>query len=808
MDKFAHLHLHTEYSFLDGMSKVWDTPAKEKGALIKRLEDIEQKYCAITDHGSTAGWVRFDKACKAGNIKPIFGVEGYYCNDRHKRGLPEEDKLKAHRGLTNAKDKKAATKKRETELGLNRRSHFCAHAMNKKGLIEIQSTLTEASTNGFYYRPRWDWELLKTMNNCIVSSACAGGIINYHLDVMHPENENIDAAYEEAKKWKEQFKDRFYIELMAIDWDKQERLDEISYKIAKDLDIPIIITNDSHYVYPEDWETHDILLAIQSSRWSDFSSKDILNDPNRMRYSMRDLYVKTRKEMFKSFRKHHKWMPKAEISEALTRTLEVAERCYHDIIKKKMIMPKVEIKPTHLKPKYDKYTDEQKYMLSIIFKGWKRKIIPFIGKDDLHIYKERLNTELKMIMKQGFTPYFLLCNDMMQFTDSQGIERGPARGSSAGSLVAYLMDITMIDPIPHGLLFSRFIDPNRTDFPDVDMDFEDARRHEVVQYFMDKYGEDKVAILGNNMVFKAKMTLKDVARLYHVNLFETQKICELVVERSGADSRLSFCLDDTFKQFDFAKEYKKKHPQVARFAGLLEGITKQQGAHAAGVIIADGSLSQYTATRKFGKDSNFRVSYMDKHDAEDIGILKMDVLGLNTMGIIAEAKRLISETEGAKVNIEDICRDVTYNGGEKEVYDEFANARTTGIFQFMSPGLTRLAKQMKIERFSEISDATALHRPGPIHCLEPNTLIRIKEQNLTLERLYGKNFKIDVYDHNSKKLAEKTGRVIKTGKQQLFKVTTKSGKVIECTKDERFNIGNGKYKKLKDLCTGDSVYYI
>jgi DNA polymerase-3 subunit alpha len=715
MDKFAHLHLHTEYSFLDGYSKVWDTPSKSKGKLITRLEEIGQEYCAITDHGSTAGWIRFDKACKGSNIKPVFGVEGYYCNDRFTKGLTEEQKLKAIRGITNPSEKKKAVKAYEKKLGLSRRSHFVALAMNGKGLIEINNTLSLAATEGFYYRPRWDWDLAKRLDNCIISSACAGGIINWHLQIDDFENKDEESAWEEAKKWKKHFKDRFYIELMSIDWPRQELVDKISYKIAKDLDIPMIITNDSHYAYPEDWEAHDILLAIQSTRWEDLNSKDVLNDPNRMRYDMQDLYVKTRKEMFKSFRKHHKWMPKEEITLALNNTLEIAEMCHHDINKKSMIMPVFDVPEVNLNKKYDDKTKLERYFLKLVFRGWKKKIIPHIPEDKISTYKKRLNSELKQIMKQGFTPYFVLCNKLMKWVDSQGIARGPARGSSAGSLVAYLMDMTMVDPIPFNLLFSRFIDPNRTDYPDVDMDFEDTRRHEVVQYFMDTYGSDKVAILGNNMIFKAKMSLKDVARLYHVNLKETQDVCDLVVERSGADSRLSFCLADTFEHMKNAQVYKKNYPKVVKFASELEGLTKQQGVHAAGVVISDVPMTEYTALRRFDKNSEFRVTMIDKHDAEDIGLLKMDVLGLNTMGIISECKKLIKENHGEDIDLEDLCRDVAYNGGDKEVYEAFARAETIGIFQFSSQGLTRLSYLMKIDKFSEISDATALHRPGPIH---------------------------------------------------------------------------------------------
>jgi DNA polymerase-3 subunit alpha len=730
MDKFCHLHLHTEYSFLDGFSKVWDTAAKEKGVLIKRLEEIEQPYCAITDHGSTAGWVRFDKACKKGNVKPIFGVEGYYCNNIANKGLEESEKLKAIRGVSGARERKQAVRKREAELGLSRRSHFVALAMNQDGLIEIQKTLTTACVDGFYVRPRWDFNMIKQMRNCIFLSGCHGGIFNYWGNFM---NEAMKAGdkksakymkslmYDEAAEWKAALGDRLYIELMAIDWKRQEESDLNMYQLANKLDIPIVITNDPHYVYEEDWEGHDVLLALQSSRWTDLDTKDVLNDPKRMKYDMHDLYVKTRKEMFKSFRKHHQWLPKDEVSSALSRTLEIAERCHHDVIKKKMIMPVIKVPNVKgLPEKYEENTKLERYFLALAFNGWKRKVIPHIPKKKLKTYKERFYEEIRLIMKLGFTPYFILCNRLMKWVDENEISRGPARGSSAGSLVSYLLDITMIDPIPHDLLFSRFIDPNRTDFPDVDMDFEDTRRHEVVQYFIDTYGADRVAMLGNNMVFKSKMALKDVSRLFKyeydtITMSEIQHMCDLVIERSGADSRLSFCLEDTFKQFDFAKEFKSKYPKVAKFSQQLEGMTKQQGVHAAAVVIADGDINQYTALRPFDKNSNFKVSQMDKHDAEDIGILKMDVLGLNTMGIIAETKRLIKSRHGKNIDIEDLCRDVSYTGGDPKVYRTFADAKTVGIFQFMSPGLTRLSKQVQVEKFGEISDATALHRPGPIH---------------------------------------------------------------------------------------------
>jgi len=729
-DNFAHLHLHTEYSYLDGFTSVWNDADKLPGLVVKRLKEIEQEYCAITDHGVTAGWVRFWKALSKNGIKPCFGVEGYYCNNRMVKGLTDEQKLSVVRGITDPKKKRAAIKSGESKLGLDRRSHFVALAMNEDGLVEIQKTLSSAGTEGFYKRPRWDWELMQSMKNCIISSACYGGVINYWFNLGKP-----DKAYEEAEKWAKEFKGRFYIELMAIDWDQQAEADVKLYKLAKDLDLPLLITNDSHYAYPADWEAHDILLALQSSHLEDLLTKDVLNDPNRMRYSMHDLYIKSRKEMFNSFRRNHKWMDKKEVSKALDNTMEVAQRCHHEIIRKRMIMPvlKVPVLKGKMPKSWEGKSDLEKYFYYLVQKGWDAKIKPNLEYIDTKEYRDRLKYEMEEITRQGFTPYFLLTHRLMKWSDSQGIVRGPARGSSAGSLVAYLLGITMIDPIPFKLLFSRFIDPNRTDFPDVDMDFEDRRRHEIIQYFIDTYGLNNVAILGNNVSFKPKMALKDIARLYKVDIGETQRICDLVVQRSGADSRLSFCLEDTFKQFPFAQEYAAKYPKVAQFAGMMEGLTKSFSVHAAGVIIADGDINRYTALRKFDKNENFRVAFMDRYDAEDIGILKMDVLGLNTMAIIGEAQRLIKERHNVDINLEDMCRDVAYRGGDEKVYEGFARADTVGIFQFSSPGLTRLSKQLKIDKFSEISDATALHRPGPIHSGAMNSYPSLKFKKVKAE---------------------------------------------------------------------------
>jgi DNA polymerase-3 subunit alpha len=834
MDNFAHLHVHSEYSFLDGYSRVWDTASKTPGDLIKRLKELDQKYCSITDHGSTAGWVRFDKAMKKSDLIPIFGVEGYYTEDRKVRGLSEELKLNVTRGLDTVAAKKKAIRNYEKRNGLSKRAHFIALALNEDGIYEILKTLSIASTEGFYYRPRHDFELIKEMKNCIFTSACAGGILNCYLAPLVDDakkmktiipdsvfNRAYESALIEAKKWKDTLGDRFYIEIQSLDWADIAHYNMMDYRIAKELNIPMVLTTDSHYSYPQDYEAHDILLALQSTHYENIS-KDVLNDPNRMRYEMKDLFIKSRKEMFSYFYRRNKLehYPKAVITEAMNNTLVIAERCHHGINKKKMIMPNLAIPSYQSTNKFP--NDEKKdYFWYLIKVGWAKKIAPYVKKENIPEYMERIKYEFEEITRQGFTPYFILVYDLMKWVDKQGIARGPARGSSAGSLIAYLLNITMIDPIPHKLLFSRFIDPNRTDFPDIDMDFEDYRRREIVQYFIETFGVDSTAVLGTNMVFKPKMALKDVGRLYGVPLNEIQELCNLVVQRSGADSRLSFCLHDTFDQFEYAKVFQTKYPNVARFSADLESKTCRQGVHAAGVVIADGDIRKYTSLRYDKRQKDFLVTTIDKHDAEDIGLLKMDILGLNTMTILNEAKKLVKLNHNADIDLESIVRDVTYNGGDADVYKEFANGNTIGIFQFQSPGLTRLAVNTKIDKFSEIADAVSLHRPGPIHCLGlGQKILRYNytdggefgpepcEEWVEIGAMVGQKWGVITYDHNKDMCCVKEGLIHSTGKRKVYKVKTKSGKELVCTEDERFMVDIGKYKKLKDIALGEKIYYI
>ena len=775
---FVHVHLHTEFSYLDGLSKIWDVAAKKPGDLVNRIKELGQKYCAITDHGSTSGWTRFDKAMKKLELVPIFGVEGYFCDDNKVKGLSEEQRLKAGRGLV-GKDKRAATRELERKLGLDKRAHFTCWAMNEDGIIEILKTQSIAATDGFYYKPRWDFGLIKQMKNCMFGSACAGGILNYYLNKKGKTDEihnfidsAIDAATVEAERWKSELGDRFYIELQPIDWEVQRTYNQFCFIIAKRLGIKCYLANDSHYVNPEDWEVHDTLLAIQSSFGT--PNPNALNDPNRLRYAMHDLYVKSRKEMFSSFFKHNKDYPKEFVSEMLDNTVEIAERCHHSIIKKKMIMPKMKI-PNGL--------TQEDYFKALIKVGWKKKIVPYVKPDSINEYKSRLSYEIKEIIRQGFTPYFILVNRMMRWVDKMGIARGPARGSSAGSLVAYLLDITMIDPIPHKLLFSRFIDPNRTDFPDIDMDFEDRRRREVVQYLIDTYGKDNVAILGNNITFKPKLVLKDVSRLYHVPPSEVQHLCDLVVIRSGADSRLSFCLEDTFNQHEFAREFKEKYPKVAEFSKRMEGLTCRVGVHAAGVVIADGDMNRYSAYRLDKRQKDFRVATIDKHDAEDIGLLKLDVLGLNTMAILQETRKLVEKRHNKVISFEDLCIDVTYSGGDKNVYKEFAEGNVTGIFQFNTPGLERLAVQTKIDKFSEISDCTALHRPGPIHSgamakypgIKHGVIKKFSSLHKIVEEETGATYGLVLYQEQVMQIVRRLGEFNWAQTNEIRKVMSKSG---------------------------------
>lgn len=632
---FCHLHVHTDYSSLDGFGKIQN--------IIKRVKEINQTHIAITDHGVTNGWPAFFKEATKNNIIPIFGVEAYVSNDMRIKRLSDDLKLKVTRGLKSIKDKNAAVRAEEERLEISKRAHAVILAKNEAGAEEITRAISDANEYGFYYRPRLDFDRISKMKNVVISSACTGGILSYYLE----RNKN-KKAIQEAKKYKEVFGDDFYIELMAIDWEEQAKINMKLYKIAKLLNIKCIITNDVHYVEKEDEPTHDCMLAIQSS----FKNKTVyIDDPNRWHYEMKDLYIKTEKEMYDSFIRRNNKL-KRYAKEWLSNTREIAMKCNSGKIYTGFkIMPELKIK--HVSNIVDKKewhnNSEQKeydYLKWRIKVGWNKKIKGKIDKKLYPVYSDRVKEELKQIRKQGFVKYFIIVHRLMIWCEKVNIERGPARGSSAGSLVCYLLDITKhTDPIKWDLLFSRFIDPKRTDNPDIDMDFQDDRRHEIFEYLQREYGKYNVAWLSNNNRFKGKVTLRDVARVHRVTQAEVNQVASLILSRSGADSRASFTLMDSFQEFDQCKEFAKKYPEVVNHASKIEGQVRNYSRHAAGIIIGDGDLRKYGSLR-WDKDKNLgeaQILNIDKRDIEDLGLLKLDVLSLNTLTIIFECKRLIEQ---------------------------------------------------------------------------------------------------------------------------------------------------------------------
>jgi DNA polymerase-3 subunit alpha len=630
---FAHLHAHTEYSQRDGYGKIKD--------IVNRVIENDQKYYAITDHGNTNGWPALFKEAKGNDkILPIYGVEGYVCNDMNIKGVTDKEKMGIIRGQPKGKHRDL-TKVFMEEHERNKRAHIVLLAKNEDGIKEIYKAVSISNEIGFYYRPRFDFKLLSELHNVFILSACAGGIISYHIG-----RKDIGSAYIEAERYKKLFGKNFYMELMAIDWDVQTKVNYKLVKIALNLKIPFVITNDCHYVSEEDYEIHDCLLAIQSS----YRGKPIrLSDTkNRMHYEMKDLFIKTEKQMFKSFNKRNPLLTKLTRL-GLDNTIEIAEQCHHKIITGFKIMP--DLKIDHVdsiidsKRWYNNSEQKEKdYILWKVKEGWRRKISGKIPKNLYPVYKKRLRYELSQIFK-GFTKYFIVVQRLMEWVDSKGIERGPARGSSAASLVCYLLNITKaVDPVKYDLLFSRFIDPNRTDNPDIDMDFQDDRRKEIFKYLIETYGKNNVALLGNNTFFKGKSALRDVARLLGISQSEVSQVTELLMGRSSADSRTSFTIMDSFNEFPKCKEFKEKHPKLIDYAIKLEGRIKGLGTHAAGVVIGDGDLRKYMSFRYDKKYGNFiPIANIDKRDCDDIGLLKLDVLGLNTLTIINEIRKMVKE---------------------------------------------------------------------------------------------------------------------------------------------------------------------
>jgi DNA polymerase-3 subunit alpha len=704
---FVHLHAHSEYSYLDSI-----IPIRGLG---KHLRKRGFSSYAMTEHGNINGIFQFHKELKKHNVKPILGCEFYIVEDRHSRGLTDEQKQNAaklgkEKGLT----AREAKKEEEKRLGIRSRYHVVCLAKNNLGWRKIIRAVELSHKEGFYYFPRIDFEILeKLAPDVIVMTACLGGVPGQLIN-----KGDFGKAQIWASRFVEIFHNDFYIEIQPNDIELQVEMNLRLIELASCVDCDIVATNDVHYLNAKDYETHDVLLAVRESQ----GGKPVLvSDTKRFRYSTNQLYLKSRKEMEESFRRFHPNIHDSIWQYSLDTTLEIAGKIDDNVLEfRKGVLPKLKIEE-----EYER--DPDKKLVALVKDGWKwRKVeektenkfgyIDWVaGEDDekkplIEVCKARVDYELGEILRLGFSRYFLVIYDLVWWARRNGIRVGPGRGSVGGSYVAYLLGITAVDSVRHGCPFSRFISPDRIDYPDIDLDFPSTERDRVKKYLVSKYGKDKVAGIVNYDRMKGKQILKDIGRVYGVPWQETEKVTKLVPKREDGDENVYDCVVDTFEENPEVAWYKKQYPNVVRHASILEGNVRHLGVHAAGMVVTDKPIRTIVPVQYQRKDGNAGeyLAGWDKKEVEKCGLLKLDILGTKGLTSFQRCLDLIKQRTGEDIEPEDIEE---YN--DTKVWAAFQKGFTELVWQMSSFGTVNVLKRLKPTKLAHLVATNALIRPGP-----------------------------------------------------------------------------------------------
>ncbi|HXF76435.1 MAG TPA: DNA polymerase III subunit alpha [Methylomirabilota bacterium] len=642
--RFVHLHCHTEYSLLDGANKV--------DRLLARIQALKQPAVAMTDHGNMFGAVEFYREAISHGVKPIIGCEIYVAPTSRfeKKGVDKGPKEYNH--------------------------HLILLAMNNEGYRNLCKLVSLGYMEGFYYKPRIDKELLREFNRGLIAlSACLQGEVAQALSAG-----NDQRAKSAAESYAQIFGDRYYIEVQDNKLAEQEKVNRLLVELAKDLSLPVVATNDCHYGERDDYHAHDVLLCVQTGK--------TLADDNRLKLETDELYVKSAEEMKRGF----DFCP-----EAVERTLEIADRCNVEIEFGKYHFP------TFTPPKeisLDDYLDE------LARQGLEERLEGVTDPEVRKTYYERLEYELDVIKRMQFPGYFLVVADFINYAKKNGIPVGPGRGSSAGSLVAYALRITDLDPIRHVLLFERFLNPERRSMPDIDVDFCIRGRAQVIQYVKDKYGADRVAQIATFGTLKAKAAIKDVGRALGFSFAETDTIAKLIpAPKQGFD----YSLSDALKMEPRLSELMKSDPRVKTLldhALRLEGLVRHASTHAAGVVLSNMPLVDHLPLF-VDKDGGI-VTQFDMSAVEKIGLVKFDFLGLKTLTLIHDCLNLIEKSRGDKIDINRLPLD------DKKTYQTLCNGNTTGVFQLESTGIREMTVRIRPNCFEDLVAILALYRPGPL----------------------------------------------------------------------------------------------
>ncbi|MCD6173127.1 MAG: DNA polymerase III subunit alpha [Sulfurimonas sp.] len=669
---FTHLHLHTEYSLLDGANKLTN--------LVSRIKELGMTSVAMTDHGNMFGAIDFYHQMKGAGIKPIIGMEGYI-----------------HNGETIG------------DKSTKQRFHICLFAKNKKGYENLMYLSSKAFIEGMYYFPRINKnELRAHSEGLICSSACLQGEVNWHLNLANDRNVRngalgYEGALAVAREYQEMFGDDFYLELMRHGIGDQLFIDEQILKISKETGIKIIATNDTHYTYPGDAQYHEAFMCIGMNK--------LYDDPNRMRHSVHEFYIKSPAQMARLF---------ADIPEAITHTQEIVDKIEEFVpVVKTPTPPNFKFTPEYAQNDGCPLSSDDIDISDAEYFTYRCKLglverLKHVAQDKHEEYRERLEFEMDIINSMKFPGYMLIVWDFVKVAKEMGIAVGPGRGSAAGSLVAYSLDITDIDPMKYDLLFERFLNPERVSMPDIDMDFMQARRGEVIDYVVEKYGRNQVAQIITFGSLLAKGVIRDVARVLDMPLSQADKMAKLIPDELG------ITLNGKTKKGEFIDGAFQKEPKISEliegdanakrvweFAKKLEGLKRNSGIHAAGVVISNEELWYKTPIYKPSGEDTFVTQYSLNY-LEDVDLIKFDFLGLKTLDVIDNAIKLIKRRYDKDV----IWHEIDEN--DAKVYEVIRTGETVGMFQIESSGMQDLNRRLKPDNFEDLIAVLALYRPGPM----------------------------------------------------------------------------------------------
>src|SRR6202045_2079570 len=658
--QFVHLHVHTDFSLLDG--------ACETGELLDEASRQKMPAVAITDHGNLYAEANFFNEASKRDVKPIIGCEVYVARgSRHERGEKTNVATGSDRG--------------EAEPGMRGSKHLVLLCENQEGYKNLIKLVSSGFLEGFYYKPRIDYDLLaKHSKGLIALSACLRGVVTEAVV-----EERYDQARENAYRLRDVFgKGNFFLEIQDQGLDIEHTVNPHLVRLSKESGIPLVATNDCHYLTRADARAQEVLLCIQTGK--------TMSDPQRMRFATDQFYFKTAEEMAQVFR---------ELPDALERTAAIAERCNVRIEPVRNSFPDFQVPQGHTPDSYfervvrEGFAERVPYLEKFAKQGWLRR--------KLADYEQRLSDEIKMILKMRYEGYFLIVWDFMRYARAQGIPVGPGRGSAAGSLVSYALRITDVDPLQYNLIFERFLNPERVSMPYIDIDFFMRRRGEVIDYVTQKYGRENVSQIITFGTMAAKAAVKDVGRAMDIPYTEVDRLAKLIPTTLGIE------LPDALEQSPMLKaaiNSDQRLKDLMAVALRLEGLARHASTHAAGVVISARPLTDIVPIYKTNRDEI--TTQYDMNALERIGLLKMDFLGLTTLTVLHDTVNMIEKNRGAKVDIDNLSLD------DSETYKLFARGDTTAIFQFESHGMRDILRRYQPTRIEDLTALNALYRPGPI----------------------------------------------------------------------------------------------